>query len=92
VAALKDPNGDARVRIAAALMRIDPDNPELVLVFVGGLKHPEDEVRGLACTSLGDLGARARGARNHLVEVVGFDVNESIKKKALDALKKIGGD
>jgi phage FluMu protein Com len=91
VAALKDTQPDAQVRIAGALLRIDPDNPELVTVFVKALKHPSDIVRGQACESLGNLGVRARGARKDLIDVLSFDINEAVKAKAREALLKIGG-
>jgi predicted Zn finger-like uncharacterized protein len=90
-AAMTDAQAEAQVRIAASLMRVDPDNQELVLIFIRGLKHPTDEIRKLAAVSLGQLGARAKLAIPDLTDVIKFDVNMEVKDRAAEAIAKISG-
>jgi HEAT repeat protein len=89
---MTDKEPDVRVHMAGALARVSPDTPGVVRVLAETLLERDDDVRGHACTYLGMLGKKAEFAIPELTDIMKFDVNPSIRKKAEDALSKIKGN
>lgn len=88
---LKDPDGDARVAAAEALMKIAPDTQgeAALAVLADALKHPDLLIRLRAAEALGGRGAQARGALPAL-RAAAQDPEPEVRQAVQDAVKKIG--
>jgi HEAT repeat protein len=87
---LKDPEEDARVSAAEALLKIDPETHwnAGMGVLLDELKNHDVLIRILAAEALGRLGPRAKEAAIAL-ETVERDPEPEVRQAAAQALKKI---
>ena len=91
--ALRDPESFVRVWAAAALARVEPENPDAIPVLVAGTRDGISFVRSLAAWHLGRLGPGLRG-----IDSVGAELREllndndpSVRAEALVALENLAG-
>jgi HEAT repeat protein/lysophospholipase L1-like esterase len=86
--ALQDPRAAVRWEAARALARIGVaarDVPELA----GALESPDEYVRNFAAWTLGQMGERAGGAAEALIEMLGEEERYDLKGAA-DAVRRLG--
>lgn len=89
---LKDPDGDVRVAVAVALIKISQEKQtEAALATLGAeLKNPDLFIRILAADAAGGLGPRGKplsGALSALLQ----DAEPEVRQSARDALRKVSG-
>jgi len=89
---LKDPDGDVRVAVAVALMKIVPEKQTDAALgtLAGELKNPDLLIRILAADAIGGLGPRAKpvsGALGALLQ----DAEPEVRQAAKEALRKLSG-
>ena len=91
--ALHDPVSFVRVWAAAALARVEPENPDAMSALVAGTRDQISFVRSLAAWHLGRLGPRHVGieaAVPKLRELV-IDIDPSVRAEAVVALGNLEG-
>jgi len=81
---LKDAEGDVRVAVAEALLKIAPGTESALPVLIDALKHPDLLVRRRAAEALGGRGDAARKALGDAVK----DPEPEVRLAAQEALKK----
>ena len=93
---LEVPN-NAILRLASvwALIQIDPSNEELVSIavpqLISALDNEKPQIRTEAARTLGQLGARSKGAVSGLQKKL-TDSNSDVRREALVALAEIGSE
>jgi HEAT repeat protein len=88
---LKDAEGDVRVAVAEALLKIAPEaqSDKALPVLIEALKHPDLLVRRRAAEALGGRGPQAKDALPAL-RAVAQDPEPEVRQAAADAVKRIG--
>jgi HEAT repeat protein len=86
---LKDAEGDVRVAVAEALLKIAPGNDTALPVLIDALKHPDLLVRRRAAEALGGRGPQAKDALPALRDAA-QDPEPEVRQAAADAVKRIG--
>lgn len=86
----KDPNWQARVFAADALVNLGPEAAKFVPALVQALKDDMDQVRGAAAQALGKLGPRSAEAVPHLLHTLKTATSGKTKASAATALHFIG--
>jgi HEAT repeat protein len=91
--ALRDSVSFVRVWAAAALARVEPENPDAIPALVAGVRDGIYFVRSLAAWHLGRLGPRHPGIEAAVPELRGLlnDDDPSVRAEALVALGNLMG-
>ena len=91
--ALRDPESFVRVWVAAALARVQPENPDAIPALVAGTRDGVSFVRSLAAWHLGRLGPGQPGIESVVPELRELlnDNDPSVRTEARVALENLAG-